>query len=182
KVTATASFTFTDAGEPGTKDTASYVITLSNGTVVLDSKGSQLLNKGNHQAHPEIANLLPAAATIAKQISQTFSQLDSPSAIQSDVDARTLDLLAQFAQFEAAQAGAKHNGMAFRDLNHDGVQELGESGLAGLTVQLYSQGGTLVATTTTDSNGFYQFQAAPGTYYVVFQKPTGTSVFSPKYN
>jgi hypothetical protein len=34
-VTATVSFKFTDAGEPGTSDTASYVIPLSDGTVVL---------------------------------------------------------------------------------------------------------------------------------------------------
>jgi hypothetical protein len=49
KEPATIEFTLTDAGEPGTKDTAKYVIT-QNGIVVL-SVGPANLDKGNQQAH-----------------------------------------------------------------------------------------------------------------------------------
>lgn len=47
---ATATWTFTDAGEPGTKDSATLQILDAKGNVVLDVSG--LLNKGNQQAHP----------------------------------------------------------------------------------------------------------------------------------
>ncbi len=46
---ATAEWTFTDAGEPGTEDTARIKITNAQGDVVLDVFGP--LRKGNHQAH-----------------------------------------------------------------------------------------------------------------------------------
>lgn len=46
---ATATWTFTDAGEPGTKDTASIEIKDVGNVVVLKVSGK--LNKGNHQAH-----------------------------------------------------------------------------------------------------------------------------------
>ena len=47
---ATANWTFTDAGEPGSQDKASIEIKDANGAVVLIIQGSILL-RGNHQAH-----------------------------------------------------------------------------------------------------------------------------------
>ena len=46
---ATASWTFTDAGEPGTNDTATLTIKNAANAVVLSVSGK--LNNGNHQAH-----------------------------------------------------------------------------------------------------------------------------------
>jgi len=43
----------------------------------------------------------------------------------------------------------------------DGIQDPGESPLAGVTVELY-QGGTLIATAVTDANGNYFFSSGPG--------------------
>jgi hypothetical protein len=43
-------FSFTDAGEPGTSDFASYVINDSSSTIVLSASG--FLDKGNQQFHP----------------------------------------------------------------------------------------------------------------------------------
>lgn len=48
---ATISFTFTDAGEPGKKDTASMVIKNAAGATVLTVSGN--LDNGNHQAHKQ---------------------------------------------------------------------------------------------------------------------------------
>ena len=45
-----ASWTFTDAGEPGTKDTATIVIKNASNYVVLSVSG--FITKGNQQAHP----------------------------------------------------------------------------------------------------------------------------------
>ena len=54
------------------------------------------------------------------------------------------------------------------DANEDGVQDPGESGVAGVTVTLYGPDGTtVIATTTTDSTGFYSFEDLPTGSYVV---------------
>ena len=44
------------------------------------------------------------------------------------------------------------------DTDKDGVQDPGENGIAGITVELY-QGNTLIATATTDNNGLYIFSS-----------------------
>ena len=60
----------------------------------------------------------------------------------------------------------------FNDLNHDGKQDAGEPGIAGVTVVLTKQDNTTV-TTTTDANGLYSFtQLNPlQTYTVTFTTP-----------
>jgi len=56
----------------------------------------------------------------------------------------------------------------FRDTNNDGILNNGETGVAGVSVELTDQAGTTVlGTTTTDSNGVYTFAALnAGTYRV----------------
>jgi len=48
---ATATWTFTDAGEPGVNDTVLLTITDKNNNVVLKVAVPTKLTKGNHQAH-----------------------------------------------------------------------------------------------------------------------------------
>ncbi len=55
----------------------------------------------------------------------------------------------------------------FHDDDQDGVQDAGEEGLEGITVNLYDEDGNLIATTETDENGNYSFDNLPeGTYTV----------------
>jgi len=62
----------------------------------------------------------------------------------------------------------------FVDANGNGVQDAGESGLAGLRVWLYDANNVLVAWTVTGSNGVYQLQGiAAGNYYLLFERPDG---------
>ncbi|MDM0111536.1 SdrD B-like domain-containing protein [Variovorax sp. J22R133] len=61
----------------------------------------------------------------------------------------------------------------WNDTNRNGVQDAGEAGKAGVTVQLYTcvnnAPGTLVATRTTDANGNYSFAGLkPGDYMLKF--------------
>jgi uncharacterized repeat protein (TIGR01451 family) len=58
----------------------------------------------------------------------------------------------------------------WRDNDGDGVQDAGEAGLAGITVELRRDSdSSVVATTTSDSTGAYQFaDIAPGTYRLFF--------------
>ena len=63
------------------------------------------------------------------------------------------------------------------DANGNGIQDGGESGVAGVTVQLYDSNGNVVATTTTAADGSYYFTALPaGTYSLKFIPPAGYSL------
>ncbi len=73
----------------------------------------------------------------------------------------------------------------YNDTNYNGQQETGETGLSGVTVELETPGAdgiggadsTIVATTTTDAYGLYDFtDVATGTYYVHFVVPGGYDV------
>ena len=62
----------------------------------------------------------------------------------------------------------------WEDLNADGIQDAGEAGIGGVTVDLYDGGGNFVATTTTAADGSYGFtNLVPGDYYVDFTAPAG---------
>ncbi|MFD2741341.1 SdrD B-like domain-containing protein [Sulfitobacter aestuarii] len=62
----------------------------------------------------------------------------------------------------------------FYDTDKDGIQDAGEAGVQGVTVNLKDAGGAIIATTLTDANGKYLFDnLAPGTYSVGFVIPAG---------
>ncbi len=60
------------------------------------------------------------------------------------------------------------------DANANGIQDNGEAGVAGVTVQLKDSTGTsILQTTTTDANGNYLFDVNAGNYVVSFVTPAG---------
>ncbi|WP_255076982.1 SdrD B-like domain-containing protein [Lacihabitans sp. CCS-44] len=62
----------------------------------------------------------------------------------------------------------------WQDTNQNGVQDLGEPGISGVTVTLESPSGTFISNTTTASNGQYSFTGIiPGDYVVAFDRPSG---------
>lgn len=66
------------------------------------------------------------------------------------------------------------------DTNHNGIQDPGEPGVEGVTVDLYQADDTYVSTDITDSDGLYMFEAlTPGDYYLVFTLPTGYGFTNP---
>ncbi len=73
------------------------------------------------------------------------------------------------------------------DLNNNGLQDVGEPGVPGVTVQLYNTSGTLVGTQTTDAFGYYMFNnVVPGpitnsiNYYIRFSNlPAGYVLVAP---
>src|SRR6266540_4021305 len=66
------------------------------------------------------------------------------------------------------------SGSVFKDLNGNGTQDTGESGLGGVTIQLLDSNGTVIATTTTAGDGSYIFTGVtPGSYTVRETDPTG---------
>jgi uncharacterized repeat protein (TIGR01451 family) len=78
--------------------------------------------------------------------------------------------------------GARIGDFVWRDWDNDGVQDAGEEGISGVTVQLFaSNGTTLLQTKTTDSSGMYLFTGLnAGTYVVKVTPPAGhTQSFDP---
>jgi LPXTG-site transpeptidase (sortase) family protein len=68
----------------------------------------------------------------------------------------------------------------WNDLNANGIQNAGETGISNVTVNLYTGAGSLQNTTTTDASGHYLFSDLnPGNYYVEFVLPAGY-VYSPQ--
>jgi len=66
------------------------------------------------------------------------------------------------------------------DTDGDGIQDAGEPGVSGVVVNLYDTNDNLIATTTTDASGNYQFLGVlPGEYYVEFEQPFGYDFTDP---
>ena len=61
----------------------------------------------------------------------------------------------------------------FEDSNGNGIQDGGETGLGGITVNLLDSQGNVVASTTTAPGGAYGFDVAPGTYSIQVAPPSG---------
>lgn len=60
----------------------------------------------------------------------------------------------------------------WEDSDKDGIQDPDEVGFPDVTVKLKDASGTVIATTTTDADGFYSFMGLnPGTYSVMFVLP-----------
>jgi large repetitive protein len=70
------------------------------------------------------------------------------------------------------QAAASLGDYVWYDINKNGIQDVGEAGVAGVIVELYnSTTGALVKKDTTDAAGLYGFtNLVPGDYYVQFVK------------
>ena len=61
----------------------------------------------------------------------------------------------------------------------NGIQDGGEVGIAGVTVNLYDSGDQLLDTTVTGDDGDYGFAPGPGTYYLEFMLPADMA-FAPR--
>ncbi|NEW60394.1 hypothetical protein GSY74_03790 [Sulfurovum sp. bin170] len=65
--------------------------------------------------------------------------------------------------------------LVWSDVNKDGIQDIGESGIEGVKVALYNYNtDEKIATATTNENGNYEFSSIEvGDYYLIFDIPTG---------
>jgi len=67
----------------------------------------------------------------------------------------------------------------WNDFDADGIQDSGEPGISGITVELLDGAGSLITSTITDGSGLYSFaNLDPGTYQVRFTNPSGNYKFS----
>ncbi|MCC7373311.1 MAG: M10 family metallopeptidase C-terminal domain-containing protein [Verrucomicrobiales bacterium] len=73
--------------------------------------------------------------------------------------------------------GAELGDRVWLDLDEDGIQDEGEAGLSGVSVELYASGGTTaLAHTVTDAEGLFRFSGlVSGDYFVRVKAPKGTT-------
>ena len=69
---------------------------------------------------------------------------------------------------------AQVSGYVYHDVDNDGVRDAAEAPIPGTTVILFDAGGTQIAQTTTDANGFYKFtNLLAGNYSIHEIQPAG---------
>ncbi|MBN2117197.1 MAG: carboxypeptidase regulatory-like domain-containing protein [Anaerolineales bacterium] len=162
-----------DAGEAGI---AGVTVTLldsfgnpvPNGTATTDASGNYFfkVEAGAYTVQVDAANF--EAEGVLTGYAPTTSGGNSQTNTVTTDNVLTYD-------FGYNVAPASLGDFVWNDLNGNGIQEDGEGGLAGVTVNLLgSDGTTVAATTTTDAAGSYSFtELLPGTYYVQVVAPAG---------
>jgi hypothetical protein len=155
-----------DAGEAGIPG-VSVTITLPDGTttvVVTDANGLYTYTG------------VPGTYTVTVPGSVNGNNSTTPITLTTTLTSGQSDLTLDFG-YEPPTPLASLGDYVWLDSDADGVQDAGELGIEGVTVTLYTGGGTSTGlTATTDASGFYQFtNLAPGDYYVVFGAPAGYS-------
>jgi SdrD B-like domain/Secretion system C-terminal sorting domain len=124
----------------------------------------------------EFSNL-PGGFTVVTANTGTDDAIDSDGAAPSAGVSRTGNyILTEGEDNLTVDLGLRRNApqasisdRVFFDIDADGNQDAGEPGVSGVTVTLYNNAGTPVATTVTDVNGYYLFDGLfAGTYTVGF--------------
>lgn len=110
-------------------------------------------------------------------VNYTFSQInEAATAINENFDNGSVDKGFLSCPINYSSIGDK----VWNDANQNGIQDNGELGISGVTVELYNCNNNLISSTTTDNNGNYLFSNLnPGDYYIKVVLPAGY-FFSPQ--
>ncbi|WP_071323248.1 SdrD B-like domain-containing protein [Janthinobacterium sp. 1_2014MBL_MicDiv] len=171
-----------DAGEAGVAGVKVTLLDAAGNAV-----GSPLVTDAN--GNYLFTNLKPGAYSV--QFDKTslpagyaFTGQDLGGDDQRDSDANALTgktaqvLLASGDSNHTLDAGivalpATLGDRVWHDSNANGVQDAGEAGIAGVTVQLKNATGSVIGSTVTDATGYYNFNVDPGTYSIAVVAPPG---------
>jgi uncharacterized repeat protein (TIGR01451 family) len=152
---------------------------LSGVTVTLtgtDSKGNSITQTATTNASGEYRFLVPQGNYAITYNAGTGGAAGYPSATTPTTLGLSVIAGAEYANQDFGRNYASGIGdRVWNDANNNGIQDTGESGIAGVTVELYaSNGTTLLRSTATDANGNYSFPGlADGSYVVKAIPPTG---------
>jgi serine-aspartate repeat-containing protein C/D/E len=142
----------------------------SDGTYSFPATGSALLKPGSYTVH----ELVPAGYYA------TYDSVGNDGGTAADLQTLanvTLTSGQQAVQYDFwLQQPVSVSGYVHSDINGCWTpqQNQDDPPVAGVTVQLLNGQGTVIGTTTTDANGFYQFQSLPpGSYSVQELLPAG---------
>ena len=167
-----------DANEPGIKD---VVLELRNSSNQLIATTTSDAN-GQYEFKDLCAGTYTVTVIAPQGDVLTTAGAGGDTAKDSNFNPATVILAANNSTDSTIDFGFKGPGVigdfVFKDQNCDGLQDAGDQPFSSITVRLKTDTGTLLATTTTDANGKYQFlNLNPGTYKVEVDTPPG---FTPK--
>ena len=159
-----------DVGEIGLSNVTVELVRVSDGgveaTAVTDGNGNYLFNglyPGDSYFVRVVSGSLPAGLTASPGNS---GQGPNHAITGSDV------FLDDDFGYTTAPGTAVIGDRVWSDADGDGIQDPGEVGLGGVTVNLLDLSGGIVATTTTAPDGTYLFVGvAPGSYRVDVARP-----------
>ncbi len=176
-----------DAGEPGI---AGVTVNLYKGTTLqatttTDANGLYTFGGLTSGAY-QVEFVAPAQSKFTKANQGTDDKKDSDvgangksQIINIDVTKLATDTLRNNPQIDAGIIPLGSIGdYVFNDNNGNGIQDAGDTKLPGIKVTLTDMNGVVITSTTTDADGKYEFIVPSGMYFVIFDKPTG-STFSP---
>jgi SdrD B-like domain/Secretion system C-terminal sorting domain len=175
-----------DAGEPGVAGVTVTLYDAATGNIVAitttDANGNYLFNNVAANTNFQVGFSAPAGTVLT-----TGGTLDITNGSTNSDPSPTTGKTTTFSsgpagtQITGVDAGLKNDpkgaigDRVWIDLNNNNIQDAGEPGVPGVTVTLYSTtdnvscngDDVLVATTTTDANGYYVFpNLDPGKYVV----------------
>jgi protocatechuate 3,4-dioxygenase beta subunit/methionine-rich copper-binding protein CopC len=160
--------------QPGEPALANWTVDLiSNGAVVATTKTGS-------NGHYTFKNVTPGAYTIAEEVHTGWvvTQPGAPGTYTLNTVSGTSVTVPDFGNFHTISA----QGSIFNDVNGNGVQDSGEPGLQGWTVDLLDASGSVVQTQTTDSTGHYTFNGVgPGSYSIAQEVQDGWVQTHPGY-
>lgn len=189
-------YIWNDANNNGIQDSGEVGV---GGVTVklLDSSGTEVASTTtNADGSYEFVGVIPGDYRIEVVAPTGFTLVGkdagSDDAVDSDVDTGTgqSDLFTLVAGGTAdvdaglyAAAGTSSIGdYVWLDTNGDGIQDTGESGVLGITVELYDSSNNFLQDTITDSSGAFEFNSLlAGDYYIKAILPSGSTYeISPK--
>ncbi len=173
-----------DSGEPGVPG---ITVTLYNqaGTAIdtiLTNASGYYSFTGLPPGTYSVGFTLPQGYTFTIQTAGSNDQIDSNA---DPITGRTAPVTLAAGEFNPTiDAGviaplARLGDYVWNDVNRNGIQDVGEPGIPGVTVTLRTPSGTVISTTLTNGGGVYHFDdLQPGSYQVCFALPPGY-VFTP---
>ena len=158
-----------DPGEPGIAGISVHLIE-GNQTAITDGTGFyQFTGLCAGTYHVEVVTppvgLVPSPSLVGDPA--TDSNGSPTSTVLTDDN--TTDFTLDFGYY--APCTGEIGNFVWLDIDRDGRQDVGETGIQGVTVRLKTSGGIVIATAITDVNGYYLFQGLCGGDYIVEVEP-----------
>ncbi|MFT7603393.1 MAG: hypothetical protein ACI8VT_000960, partial [Saprospiraceae bacterium] len=160
-----------------------YILTEGASNTILDTSSNPIFTFtaiGNYTIHTLIYNAVPSDINFLDLSTITFgatplSTLNATLNQGGGNICAVLDLTG--AEATPINCGGSIGDRVWLDINEDGIQDIDEKGLSGIAVNIYNTSSVLIASTITQSGGYYKFKNLPeGTYRLKFYPQNGYNV------